>query len=423
MAGALGIEEELCLASLQRHDGDVDRSANALLGVANPFARGFAEVSSFMYRYILRESCSQFDSLPLTSLTIFRPKDLARYPVPVVAAAASPERRGGGGDASAADAAAGVEVGTEAEAASAERAERFGAEAQRLAAIAAQSARGGFLVGDRVDGQDSQGGWYSAVAIATAPDKVRLHYLGWEERHQEWIAAEAWSARIAPFRSRTQHVWRTAAIMAAAIEEDIETCVSIVQKSHSRFRNQPNEMVKRFYFVDGDAHKTFRAIVEHRSRVPPNPRKVISERAVVLLLVHAARARGGASAPGEKGAAAAAALAAHGERVWAYMHASAASNATRAVLDGADASSALRSSFVRVLRRHGDARSVASWMATLEQIGVTLCRDLASLAPERLFGILPLRDLDAAVRIVEEARSSVSFCYVPSHFTRILLTV
>ena len=28
-------------------------------------------VSSFMYRYILRESCSQFDSLPLTSLTIF----------------------------------------------------------------------------------------------------------------------------------------------------------------------------------------------------------------------------------------------------------------------------------------------------------------------------------------------------------------
>ena len=27
------------------------------------------KVSSFMYRYILRESCSQFDSLPLTSLT------------------------------------------------------------------------------------------------------------------------------------------------------------------------------------------------------------------------------------------------------------------------------------------------------------------------------------------------------------------
>jgi hypothetical protein len=31
----------------------------------------YLKVMSFMYRYILRESCSQFDSLPLTSLTIF----------------------------------------------------------------------------------------------------------------------------------------------------------------------------------------------------------------------------------------------------------------------------------------------------------------------------------------------------------------
>ena len=31
---------------------------------------GGASELSFMYRYILRESCSQFDSLPLTSLTI-----------------------------------------------------------------------------------------------------------------------------------------------------------------------------------------------------------------------------------------------------------------------------------------------------------------------------------------------------------------
>jgi hypothetical protein len=34
-----------------------------------PPAESRAKVSSFMYRYILRESCSQFDSLPLTSLT------------------------------------------------------------------------------------------------------------------------------------------------------------------------------------------------------------------------------------------------------------------------------------------------------------------------------------------------------------------
>ena len=33
-----------------------------------------------MYRYILRESCSQFDSLPLTSLTILRTLRLADGP-------------------------------------------------------------------------------------------------------------------------------------------------------------------------------------------------------------------------------------------------------------------------------------------------------------------------------------------------------
>ena len=36
-----------------------------------PPARRRAKVSYFMYRYLSRESCSQFDSLPLTSLTIF----------------------------------------------------------------------------------------------------------------------------------------------------------------------------------------------------------------------------------------------------------------------------------------------------------------------------------------------------------------
>ena len=38
--------------------------------VANPTAAIAAGEFSFIYRYILRESCSQFDSLPLTSLTI-----------------------------------------------------------------------------------------------------------------------------------------------------------------------------------------------------------------------------------------------------------------------------------------------------------------------------------------------------------------
>ena len=44
-----------------------------------------------MYRYILRESCSQFDSLPLTSLTI--PLDQAAAPEATVAEAAAAAAR------------------------------------------------------------------------------------------------------------------------------------------------------------------------------------------------------------------------------------------------------------------------------------------------------------------------------------------
>ena len=43
-----------------------ERSAS----IASQSSSGSVGTCSFMYRYILRESCSQFDSLPLTSLTI-----------------------------------------------------------------------------------------------------------------------------------------------------------------------------------------------------------------------------------------------------------------------------------------------------------------------------------------------------------------
>ena len=43
---------------------------------------GTDQVSSFMYRYILRESCSQFDSLPLTSLTILHSTRMGRTTPP-----------------------------------------------------------------------------------------------------------------------------------------------------------------------------------------------------------------------------------------------------------------------------------------------------------------------------------------------------
>ena len=52
-------------------------AVRALLGSRMAAADAFATMGEcyFMYRYILRESCSQFDSPPLTSLTIHSPKD------------------------------------------------------------------------------------------------------------------------------------------------------------------------------------------------------------------------------------------------------------------------------------------------------------------------------------------------------------
>jgi hypothetical protein len=62
-------------ARAESDDGDEERDAatettatvelNKLAGLAR-----LGGECSFMYRYIVRESCSQFDSLPLTSLTI-----------------------------------------------------------------------------------------------------------------------------------------------------------------------------------------------------------------------------------------------------------------------------------------------------------------------------------------------------------------
>ena len=58
--------------------------------VSKPSDSQTKQVSSFMYRYILRESCSQFDSLPLTSLTIFRSRAFASE---ATAASRSPRTR------------------------------------------------------------------------------------------------------------------------------------------------------------------------------------------------------------------------------------------------------------------------------------------------------------------------------------------
>ena len=360
------MDEELCLASLQRHDGDIDRSANALLGHANRFARGFAE-------------------------------DLERYPAAAAAAVVDDAR--------------GLEVDNNTLAAHTTALDRR----RLVAGDAAESAprrhllsppavpaerEETFLVGDRVDGQDSQGGWYSAVVIATAPDKVRLHYLGWEERHQEWVSADQWESRVASYRTKTQHVWLIASLMATAIEEDIETCVSIVQKSHSRFRTQPNEMIKRFWMEDGDAHKTFCSIVEHRVQVPPDPRRLRNRRAMVLVLLHANRRR-------EKEPQVVSSLLPideHAENIWRYVQARSFNvNVPEEVAaqHGGGSQPALQS-FESLLEHYGGSINSTSWIEPLRQIGVTSCRDLTSLAPESLLGIV--HDLDTAARIIEHAR-------------------
>jgi hypothetical protein len=53
-------------AELAEHAAAMERVVASVLPLAK--RGGFAGQCSFMYRYILRESCSQFDSLPLTSL-------------------------------------------------------------------------------------------------------------------------------------------------------------------------------------------------------------------------------------------------------------------------------------------------------------------------------------------------------------------
>ena len=80
-----------------------ERSAS----IASQSSSGSVGTCSFMYRYILRESCSQFDSLPLTSLTISPSGTSAAFASPVDAGG-TPLGRASDGDADAAAAPGGA---------------------------------------------------------------------------------------------------------------------------------------------------------------------------------------------------------------------------------------------------------------------------------------------------------------------------
>ena len=86
---------------LETHGDDLQTRGLALLeqvDVEGAFEYGTEGEFSFMYRYISRESCSQFDSLPLTSLTICQDVVVsARVSARVTVAVAVAPRIGDGG--------------------------------------------------------------------------------------------------------------------------------------------------------------------------------------------------------------------------------------------------------------------------------------------------------------------------------------
>lgn len=72
----------------------------------------------------------------------------------------------------------------------------------RPAALA--KAAGPWQVGDYVQAQDREGGWYGARVVEVKPESWYIHYPGWEPRWDEWVPA----GRIRPIRSAALAVGR-----------------------------------------------------------------------------------------------------------------------------------------------------------------------------------------------------------------------
>lgn len=49
---------------------------------------------------------------------------------------------------------------------------------------------GGRQVGDFLEAMDREGKWYVAEVLAVDGEKVRVHYLGWDAKWDEWVTAE-----------------------------------------------------------------------------------------------------------------------------------------------------------------------------------------------------------------------------------------
>ena len=59
----------------------------------------------------------------------------------------------------------------------------------------------GIRLHDLIDVKDSVGKWESAVVVAETDDRVKVHYVDWDVRYDEWVTKK--SDRIATHRMHT----------------------------------------------------------------------------------------------------------------------------------------------------------------------------------------------------------------------------
>ena len=53
-------------------------------------------------------------------------------------------------------------------------------------------------VGDVYDVQDKHGQWYAGECIERNGEKVKIHFLGWKSRYDDWINVSSEQKRFAP---------------------------------------------------------------------------------------------------------------------------------------------------------------------------------------------------------------------------------
>ena len=55
-----------------------------------------------------------------------------------------------------------------------------------------------FTEGQLIDAKDDQGRWCEAEVTAVDEGRIHIHYLFWEQKHDEWVGAAQYPTRLAP---------------------------------------------------------------------------------------------------------------------------------------------------------------------------------------------------------------------------------